>query len=56
MMSEAMDDVMDDGGAEEEEDRIVQQVLDELGVAATELVCSCFWLACAPPPSAFPFL
>jgi len=41
MMSEAVDDVMDEEDEEEEGDKILKQVLDEIGVDLSQRVRSC---------------
>lgn len=45
MMSDAVDDVMDEEEDEEEEgDKILKQVLDEIGVDLSQQVCFIFFL------------
>lgn len=53
MMSEAVDDVMDDEDDEEEEgDKILKEVLDEIGVSLSQQVrCFLLILCCSPTPS-----
>ncbi|KAH9244110.1 hypothetical protein BASA81_018526 [Batrachochytrium salamandrivorans] len=36
MMNDAIDDVMEDGDEEEESDRIVNEVLDEIGIGLNQ--------------------
>lgn len=45
MMSDAVDDVMDDEAEDEEEegDKILRQVLDEIGVDLSQQVCNTSW-------------
>lgn len=43
MMSEAVDDVMDEEDEEEEGDKILKQVLDEIGVDLSQQVRSCMY-------------
>ncbi|KAH6583497.1 hypothetical protein BASA61_007965 [Batrachochytrium salamandrivorans] len=41
MMNDAIDDVMEDGDEEEESDRIVNEVLDEIGIGFESVVGRC---------------
>ena len=42
MMNDAIDDVMEDGDEEEESDRIVNEVLDEIGISVNQSVSFIF--------------
>jgi len=50
MMSDTIDDVMEDEGEteEEESDKILKQVLDEIGVSVSQQVCSLIFLSPFP--------
>ena len=53
MMGDAVDDVMDDEaegeGEEEEGDKILKEVLDEIGISTSQMVCPRLRLALKTP-------
>ena len=45
-VNDTLDDILDESGDEEEQDAIVNQVLDEIGIEITDKVCFFFVCVC----------
>lgn len=43
-VNDTLDDILTESGDEEEQDAVVNQILDEIGIEITDKVCACSYL------------